>query len=210
MRGQLEAMRGNFEPARRLVAEARERARELGHRLVASAVSMQEAEIELHAREFETAVAAALKGVAELRELGERGWLSTIAGHGAEALYRLGRDEEAWRLTEEADEAGAPDDVITQMLIRQVRAKVLARRGELAAAERLARQSLALAEPTDSLEVKANAHYDLAVVLTTAGKRDEALAALDEAAALYAEKGHTVGVARVDEMRAELGGTLRG
>jgi class 3 adenylate cyclase/tetratricopeptide (TPR) repeat protein len=210
MRGQLEAMRGNFEPARRLVAEARERARELGHRLVASAVSMQEAEIELHAREFETAVAAALKGVAELRELGERGWLSTIAGHGAEALYRLGRDEEAWRLTEEADEAGAPDDVITQMLIRQVRAKVLARRGELAAAERLARQSLALAEPTDSLEVKANAHYDLAVVLTTAGKRDEALAALDEAAALYAEKGHTVGVARVDEMRAELGATLRG
>jgi class 3 adenylate cyclase/tetratricopeptide (TPR) repeat protein len=210
MRGQLEAMRGNFEPARRLVAEARERARELGHRLVASAVSMQEAEIELHAREFETAVAAALKGVAELRELGERGWLSTIAGHGAEALYRLGRDEEAWRLTEEADEAGAPDDVITQMLIRQVRAKVLARRGELAAAERLARQSLALAEPTDSLEVKANAHYDLAVVLTAAGKRDEALAALDEAAALYAEKGHTVGVARVDEMRAELGATLRG
>jgi tetratricopeptide (TPR) repeat protein len=204
MRGQLEAMRGNFDTARGLLAEAREQARELGNRLVAAGVSMQEAEIELQARDFEAAAAAGLKGVEELDELGERGWLSTVAGHGAEALYCLGRDDEAWQLTEKAYEAGAPDDVITQMLILQVRAKILARRGEHAEAERLARESLAWAEPTDSLEVKANSYRDLAIVLAVAGKRDDALVALTSAQALYEEKGHTVGVARVEELRSEL------
>jgi tetratricopeptide (TPR) repeat protein len=141
-------------------------------------------------------------------ELGERGWLSTVAGHGAEALNRLGRDDEAWRLTERAEEAGGAHDVITQMQIRQVRAKLLARRGELDVAEPLAREALALGDPTDSLEVKANSRYDLAIVLIRAGKRDEALAALAEARTLYEQKGHTVGIARVEEMRAELVATM--
>jgi tetratricopeptide (TPR) repeat protein len=208
MRGQLEAMRGNFELARRLIAEGRDRARELGQGLLEAGISMQEAEVELSAGNAEAAAAAGLQGVAELADIGERGWLSTVAGHAAEALYRLGRDEEAWRLTETAGEAGAADDVITQMLILQVRAKILARRGEFADAERFARAAVAWGEPTDSLEVKANSYHDLAIVLTGAGKRDEALAALEQAKALYEEKGHTVGVARVEEMRSELGATL--
>jgi tetratricopeptide (TPR) repeat protein len=139
-----------------------------------------------------------------LERLGEQGWLSTVAGHAAEALYRLGRDEEAWQLTEQAEKAGAPDDVITQMLIRQVRAKLLARLGKHEDAERIAREAVALGEPTDGLEVKAISFRDLAIVLAAAGKRDEALEALAEARVFYEEKGHTVGVARVEELRAEL------
>ena len=135
MRGQLEAMRGNRDAARRLVAESRGRARELGQYLWAAGAAMNEAEIELNAGDPERAAEVALEGVAELERLGEQGWLSTIAGWAAEALYRLGRDDEAWKLTETAERAGAPDDVITQMLIRQVRAKLLARRGEFAEAE---------------------------------------------------------------------------
>ena len=131
-----------------------------------------------------------------------------MAGQAAEALYRLGRDDDAWRLTETAAEAGALDDVITQMLILQVRAKILARRGEYAEAERLAREAIAWGEPTDSLETKANSYRDFAVVLSAAGKRDEALTALADARALYEQKGHTVGVARVEKMRSELGATL--
>jgi fructoselysine-6-P-deglycase FrlB-like protein len=82
------------------------------------------------------------------------------------------------------------------------------RRGEQGEAERLAREALALGEPTDSLEVKANALYDLAIVVSAAGKSDEALDALERARAFYEEKGHTVGVARVKELRSELGATL--
>ena len=207
-RGQLEAMHGNFDGARREIRIARDRARELGQRLAEAGHSMQEAEIELNAGDAGRAAEVGLEGVAALEALGERGWLSTVAGHAAEALYRLGRDDEAWRLTEKAEQVGASDDVITQMQIRQVRAKLLARRGEYAEAERLAREAVAWGEPTDALEYKATAWYDLAIVLDAAGKRDEALSALAEARALYEQKGHTVGTSRVDEMRAELDATL--
>jgi class 3 adenylate cyclase/tetratricopeptide (TPR) repeat protein len=206
--GQLEAMRGNFDTARELCREARERARERGQLLLAAEISMQESNVELYARNDARASEVALEGVTELRRLGEQGWMSTVAGHAAEALYRLGQDDDAWRLTETAAEATAVDDVISQMLIRQVRAKILARRGELEEAERLACEALALGEPTDSLEVKANSYCDLATVLVAAGKSDAALDALARARALFEEKGHTAGVARVDELRAELVASL--
>jgi class 3 adenylate cyclase/tetratricopeptide (TPR) repeat protein len=208
MSGQLEAMRGNFDDARRLIREGLEYAHEHGHRLVGAGISMQEEEVELTAGNAEAAAAAGLKGIADLRDLGERGWLSTVAGHAAEALYRLGRDDEAWQMTETAEEAGAPDDVITQMLILQVRAKILSRRGEHAEAERFARKAVAWGEPTDALVHKADSYRDFAIVLGAAGKRDEALAALEQAGSLYAEKGHTVGAAWMEELRSELLATL--
>ena len=204
MSGQLEAMRGNFDVARRLIREGRAYAEEHGHRLVGAGISMQEEEVELTAANPEAALAAGLKGIADLRELGERGWLSTVAGHAAEACYRLARDDEAWRLTETADEAGAPDDVITQMLILQVRAKILSRRGEHAEAERLAREAVAWGEPTDALVHKADSYRDLAIVLAAAEKPGEALEALSASRAFYGQKGHTVGVAWIDELRSEL------
>ncbi|HET8557181.1 MAG TPA: AAA family ATPase, partial [Gaiellaceae bacterium] len=208
LRGQLESMRGNFELARRLVAGAIEEARERGQLLLAAGQRMQQEEVELNAGDAEAAAEAGRKGVEELGGLGEHGWLSTVAGHAAEALYRLGQDDEAWRMTETADEAGAVDDTITQMQIRQVRAKLLARRGEHAEAERLVLEAVAWGEPTDSLEVKANSYRDLAIVLTASGKRDEALAALAQAQALYEEKGHTVGMGVVEGLLAEWGATL--
>jgi hypothetical protein len=204
MRGQLEAMRGNVADARRLVAEARDRARELGQHLWAAGGAMNEAEIELNAGDPERAAEVALEGVVELERLGEQGWLSTVAGHAAEALYRLGRDDEAWKLTDKAEEAGAPDDVITQMLILQARAKLLSRRGDHAEAERLALEAVDWGRPTDAPEVKANSLRDLAIVLGAGGKRDEALEALAQAQTFYEAKGHTVGVARVEELRSEL------
>jgi hypothetical protein len=207
-RAELEAMRGNFDLARELCRTARERARERGQLLFAAGASMEEAEVELLADDARRAAEVAVEGVAELERLGERGWLSTVAGDGAEALYRLGRDEDAWRLTDEAEAVGAADDVITQMLILQVRAKILARRGEFAAAERLAREAVAWGEPTDAFEVKANAYRDLAIVLGAAAKGNDALDALDRARALYAEKGHTVGVSGVEKLRAELVASL--
>jgi tetratricopeptide (TPR) repeat protein len=191
-----------------LIREGLEYAREHGHRLVGAGISMQEEEVELTAGNAQAAADAGLKGIADLRELGERGWLSTVAGHAAEALYRLGSDDEAWRMTETADEAGASDDVITQMLILQVRAKILSRRGEHVEAERLAREAVAWGEPTDALVHKADSYRDLAIVFAAADKRDEALAALEQARSFYAEKGHTVGAAWMEELRSELLATL--
>ena len=169
---------------------------------------MEAVEVELTAGDPEQAAEIGLAGVAELEALGEQGWLSTVAGYAAEALYRLRRDDEAWVLTNQAEAAGAPDDVITQMLIRQVRAKLLARRGDLVEAERLAREAVALGDPTDAPDAKAAVRRDLATVLAAAGKPDEALDALGEARELFERKGHTVGVAAVEERRAEMVATL--
>ena len=94
------------------------------------------------------------------------------------------------------------------MLILQTRAKVLARRGEHDEAERLARAAVAWAEPTDGIASKADTYRDLAVVLAASGKRDDALSALAEAQALYEAKGHTVGMAEVEQMRAGVGARL--
>jgi tetratricopeptide (TPR) repeat protein len=169
---------------------------------------MEAAEAELTAGDPGLAARIALGGVDELEALGEQGWLSTVAGMAAEALYRLGQDEEAWRLTEKAEDAGAADDVITQMLIRQVRGKLLSRRGQHEAAEGLVREAVEWGEPTDALEVKADSYRDLAIVLAAADKRSEAREALARAQRLYEEKGHTAGVARVDVLRAELDASL--
>jgi hypothetical protein len=98
--------------------------------------------------------------------------------------------------------------VITLMLVRQIRAKLLARRGEHEAAERLVREAVVLGDPTDHLEGKANSFRDLAIVLIAAGKNDDTLDALRTAQAFYEQKGHTVGVARVEELRSELVASL--
>ena len=79
-------------------------------------------------------------------ELGERIFLSAAAGSLAQALYALDRLDEADDWAARAADLGASDDVLNEMLWRQVRAKVLAHRGEHAEAERLAREAVAMSE----------------------------------------------------------------
>jgi class 3 adenylate cyclase len=208
-RAAMEAYRGNFAEARVLSAAAREYARERGQRLILGALAMQEAEVELLAENPTGAAEVALAGVATLEELGEQGWMSTVAGWAAEALYRLTRDDEAWALTEKAAAAGADDDVATQYFVNAVRGKVLARRGEHTEAERYVRRTVALLEPTDMLDAQGSAHLDVAIVLAAAGRRDEAADELAQSRALFAAKGNLVSVARVDRLAAEVGASLR-
>jgi ATP/maltotriose-dependent transcriptional regulator MalT len=201
LHGRVEAMRGEFERARALLAAARERTQELGQRLFAAGLAMEACEIEFDAGNREGAAKIALDGCAQLEELGERGWLSTLAGQAAHILYALDRADEAWHWTEVAEQAGAHDDVITQLLILQVRAKVLARRGSYADAERLAREAVTLSNSTDMLNERADALVDLAEVLTLARKREEATEALGTAEKLYTKKGYLVAVARTKSRR---------
>ena len=87
---------------------------------------------------------------------------------------------------------GASDDALTQTLARQVRANVLAARGHHAAAERVAREAIAIASATDLLNVQADAHYDLADVLALGGRTDQAGTALGEALRCFQRKGNIV------------------
>jgi tetratricopeptide (TPR) repeat protein len=95
--------------------------------------------------------------------------------------------------------------VLSQVLWRTARAKLLARRGELEPAKALAREAVAVAEPTDLLITHADALFDLAEVLALAGRRDAALAALGDASELYERKGNLTTLARARTRARELG-----
>ena len=69
---------------------------------------------------------------------------------------------------------------------------MLARRGEHAEAERLAREAVAIGEGTDALNWQGDAYADLAEVLLLGGKADEAVAALEQALERYERKGNLV------------------
>ncbi len=113
--------------------------------------------------------------------------LSTYASRGR-ALCALGRFDEAESLAIQGRELGADDDPFTQALWRQVAAIVKASRGDYAEAETLAREAVDRTAQTDLPGLQANALCDLAEVLETAGRRDEAVAAWQEALDRYERK----------------------
>jgi tetratricopeptide (TPR) repeat protein len=94
--------------------------------------------------------------------------------------------------------------VLTQFLWRQVRAKVLARRGDRAEAERLALEAVAISERTDQLVVQGDVYGDLAEVLSLAGRWKDAAAALEQALDCYERKGNLVSAQRTRTRLTEL------
>jgi len=165
---------------------------------------MDSVEVEMWAGDPAAAAAFGAEGCRLLDELGEHSVLSTAAGMLAQALYALDRLEEADQWAGRAAEFGASDDAITQMLWRQVRSKVLARRGKVDEAERLAREAVAVSEKTDFLDAQGDAQADLAEVLSLAGRPNEAAAVLAQALARYERKGNLVSTRRAQTRLAEL------
>src|SRR5439155_26774855 len=90
------------------------------------------------------------------------------------------------------------------MMWRQVRAKVLARRGEHSEAERLAREAVAIGDETDMIDSQGDAHADLAEVLTLGGNTGNAARELELALANYTRKGNVVSAGRTHARLAEL------
>ena len=81
-----------------------------------------------------------------LQELGERGYLSTVAGELALRLLDDDRVDEAREAARVAEETGAPDDLATQITLHAFQSRLLARDGRVQEAERMARDVIALAD----------------------------------------------------------------
>jgi class 3 adenylate cyclase/tetratricopeptide (TPR) repeat protein len=206
-RAQALAMIGHFADARSSLANSRAQFADRGLMIpLALATGHVSVEVELLAGDPAAAVELGVEGCRLLEQAGEQGWLSTAVGYLAEALYQLDRLDEADEATARAAELGAGDDAITQMLWRQVAAKVRARRGDPLEAERLAREAVAIGAETDMVDARGDSHADLAEVLMLAGRDDEAQAALKEARALFDLKGNLV---MLERMNARLRGLRR-
>ena len=204
------AMLGRFDEARTILADLRSELAERGGGIRLAAVTgLRSVDVELLADDPAAAAELGSEGCRLLEELGERALLSTVAGKLAQALYALDRFDEADAQARRAADLGASDDAATQMLWRQVRAKVLARRGEQAEAERLALQAIAVCDETDMLDAQGDVYADVAEVFVIAGKHVEAAAALQRAFERYDRKGNLVSARRAQMRLADLQGTAQ-
>ncbi len=184
LRGVLLAMLDRIEEAWAVSISAEERLRELG--MPSGGVWLSE--VALIAGDLDAA-AVYLRGLCEeLKALGHNAHLSTYAPLLGRVLCALGQADEAESLAQTGRELGEPDDVWTQALWRQAQALVHSARGEHAEAVQLAREAVDWCSPTDALVRQGDAFCDLAEVLAAAGRRDEAIAAWQEALDRYERK----------------------
>jgi class 3 adenylate cyclase/tetratricopeptide (TPR) repeat protein len=204
-RAQLEAMQGRFDAARELLAHARATAEELGLEVIlAAGVAHQAGCVELLAGDAAAAERALRPACEALERMGDWGHFATVAPKFADALFIKGGDDtEALRLTELAERSATPGVADEDIGWRRVRAKLLARRGEVEEAEQLAREATARAALTDLLEDRAQAVADLAEVLRLGGRREEAATALEEAIHLHEQKGNVVAAEKLRAVLAE-------
>ena len=200
--GNLEAMRGRFDESRQLIAQARSALEEVALTVwIAGPLTEMSALAELWAGDATSAERELRWGVETLQRMGELAWLPTIAGILAEVVYVQGRYEEAEAFVQLGEETAGSDDAYSQGLLRCVRAKVLAREGRAEEAVGLAREAVAIAEPTDFLFLRAFVLDGLGEVLQVAGFTEEADAALAEAIRLCEQKGFVVGAQRARSRR---------
>ena len=199
----LYAMRGDFDEVRELLGESREILDDLGRtrRRLEAAFFAATAERFLAGSADEAAehVGWAHDAAVEMRQ---SGLAASHGAHLAEALYALGRFDEADAAAVAAGSSAASDDVFTQVKWRAVHAKVLARRGDPGAAAD-AHRAVELAATMDDLNSHAAALADLAEVLRATGFAEEAETAVAEARDLYRGKGNVVGSQRLEALRLQ-------
>ncbi len=185
----LEAMSGRFDEARQHISESRALARDLGLLWQASVQDLHSGYIELLAGDPVAAERDMRVAGEGFREIGEGWFLSTVAVDLPRAVYEQGRYDDAFALLDAIDETPAPTDC--EWLIKRtgIPARLLARRGRLEEAERLAREGVAVAANTEFVVLHADVLLDLADVLELAGRPEEAHEAADEAVSLYERKG---------------------
>lgn len=147
------------------------------------------------AGDWERGEAALLEGRAMAERMGSR-WLSNLELHLGEAAFLQGRLDEAERRIERGRELSADDDVFNFLKWALVAVRLRAERGDLAAAEEIARDAVERADPGEFPEDAAEAHLALADVLRRTGDAQGARAAVTEAVELFERKGNVVGAGR--------------
>ena len=195
VRAQLEAMRARFDEARRLAEREVAILDELGIYWTNFLVSLHQWTIEMLAGRPEAAEEA-IRRRSELLRPEEATLWWYIDSLLARALLEQGRISEARELADRwADVHG--DDRRTLVAWFGIQGRTTAEAGDLAEAERLAQEGVAIAAATDELNMHAAALVDLGWVLRRAGDADGTGAAIGEALELYERKGNIAAAALV-------------
>ena len=193
---QLRAMNGELETARALYRQSRALLRDLGHRVAEASSGIDVALIELLGGDLGLAEREIRSDLDFLSKAGESYYLSTMTALLSRLVRDQGRDDEALELSRAAEKAADEDDFDSQALWRAIRAPIIARAGDLAGAEALARRAVELVRRTEAPMMQADALAELAEVLRIAARPMEARVAIDEAIALHCSKGNLVSEAQ--------------
>jgi tetratricopeptide (TPR) repeat protein len=191
-RGGLDAMQNRIDEGRETVARGREMLHDLGAPLVWAAGATVAGSVELMAGNEHAAEDVMQPAYELLEQIGETGYLSTLAAYLAEALYRQSREDESHRYTRISERVAAADDFESQASWRAVRAKLKARQGRAEEAERIARQAVEIARKTDFLDLRGRTLLSLAEVLQLAGQRAPASRIRAEAIGEFERKENLV------------------
>ena len=193
----LVAMGGGIDEGRALHGTADDIMEDLGAPSMSAAqTSFTRTILELLAGAPVRAEHAARAGLEAFEAMGNRSQGSTAAALLGLTLVEQGRDDEALEFADLAAAWAAPDDTASQVSQLAVRARVLAGRGEHAAAQAAATDAVALSKASDDLSLRGDALVDLAHVMVRAGLTEDAAQALREAVALYERKGNAISATR--------------
>jgi predicted ATPase/class 3 adenylate cyclase len=196
-----EAGLGHFDAARELIRDAKAVLQEVALTVwLAGPVAQLAGWVELLAGDAAAADRELRRGYDTLTRLGELSWLSTLAAILAEAVYEQGRHDEAEQLILACEASAGAEDAYSQALLRSVRAKLLAQRGDTAQAGQLADEAVALADRTDLLHLRWYTRLSHAEVLQRAGRADAVRRVAEAAAAIADQKGSRVGVERAAKL----------
>jgi class 3 adenylate cyclase/tetratricopeptide (TPR) repeat protein len=199
------AMRGEIAAAREL-QDAEELYLEAGMVLEATSLYWTKAFVARCAGDSEEEERLLREMVELLEELDDRVYLSTHVMQLGLCLAERGKDEEAWRALERAQEVTSADDIIDVVGLGVLEAVLRARRGELGPAQELARRALARGDETDHIDLRLDTRWRTAEVFELAGSGDEARALLKENVEIAERYGHLVAAERARKRLATLTG----
>lgn len=201
--GLLRTMAGDVPEGAALVDRSMAMCQELGLQRQVGSVWQVRGLIDELKGDYTEAVRAHRKSFDLLTSVGDTCYASTAAGLLARALHALGSDDEAATMARVSRETASPDDLDTQVQWRLAEAGILAGRGDVEDAERLAQEALDLSSHTD-LELRGDVLATLGEVAVAAGRTDEAQARFMDSVRAHQRKGNELAAAAVQARLAVL------
>lgn len=198
----LEAFRGRAAAARRMIDSARRTVSELGLRHALLEVEQFAGIVELVVDDPAAAEPHLRKAYNGFRRMGLDADTAETAALLGRAYLALDRESEADELCSESERL-AGHALKASIAWRTLRAHLLGRGGDYAAARRVAEAAVTLAERTDALVDHGDACLTLATVLGGGGDVVAARAAAEQAVELYERKGAAALAERARAIRGE-------
>jgi class 3 adenylate cyclase/tetratricopeptide (TPR) repeat protein len=189
----LHAEAGDFDQGRGMQEQQRHLIEDLGLERMLPILDWNAGLIEFLADDLAQAERLLRRAYAGFVEGGDRSHLSTLVLNLAEVLIEQGRYDEAATLVQESENLGASDDAVTQMIVRSLRARLLAQQGDFEHAEPLAREAVELARTSGAPDFFGHRLMDLGhVLLSRSDRLEEAKQTFERALNEYEKRGSPV------------------